>query len=239
MCRRFMNLQMRLILEKQDEMRLIEAELADRDEVDGAHCSRHSAYGTIPRKLMSRHRKDLNEDRDRRELFKRAETVFKEYAALLAAVNKLMVLDKPTWYEWKNVERFISTAKPTVHRESKWVASRDDLVSLRGTRAHGRLDATLESIILRCSSYFKPFKGLSSWIAANVRARKAAGISVSAFLSIFVPVLLIAPIYALSVVGQNLGQSIGVVVVFVVAFASVIAAGTPAKTNEVWNASAA
>jgi hypothetical protein len=65
--------------------------------------------------LFTRHRRDSKERLDRRDLFDRAEKVYKEYVELLTAANQMMNLEKPAPIEWKSVHRYISGTKPVVH----------------------------------------------------------------------------------------------------------------------------
>lgn len=46
-------------------------------------------------KLFTRHRRNEQEAKERKELFEKAERVFKEYTALLVASNQLSKMDKP------------------------------------------------------------------------------------------------------------------------------------------------
>lgn len=76
--RRFSQLQARLILEKQDELREMEEELADLDYADQEKEPRDSKKGRLNR----RHRSDPAEAKARQELFQRIEKKYIEYCKM-------------------------------------------------------------------------------------------------------------------------------------------------------------
>ncbi len=114
MFRRFRHFSARLILEKQDDIRIIETELRELDEAD----SSPTPDGKPSRKWKTRHRQDRREAEKRRKLFARAEKAYKEYADLLAAAQQLATLGAPRKYDSENVFKFVKEANPVVRRVS-------------------------------------------------------------------------------------------------------------------------
>lgn len=247
-CRGYKHLQARLILEKQDEMRLIEEELRDMDLMDQEATPKRNRDGKevmASGPLYTRHRRNAVEAAARKEFFSRAERVYKDYAELVTAANQLTTLEKPAHYEWKNVSRFITDAKPVVEREAGWIGWRKDLVTIRGAREHAYFDAIMETIInhVKSSRWLKrllnPPATMQKWLAANASAEKAASITNMVFLSILVPLLFVVPIYVLTMVQHHIGPSIAVLIAFTIAFTFVLVGGTPAKAHEIWSCAAA
>lgn len=132
----------------------------------------------------------------------------------------------------------MKATKPIVWREAEWITHKDDLVTLRPVRPHGRLDAYLETILTKRTHYFNQPKTMQTWLAANARAEKAAKITTSIFLGVLVPAVLIIPIYVLSQIGQHIGPGLGVLVVSALSFIVILAIGTTAKSHEIWSVTA-
>ena len=234
--RRFKYLQSRLILEKQEELRLLDEELRDMD-LEVAQDEPHNAEAAS--KLNTRHRRNPEEAHSRSEYFEKAERLYKEYAALLGASRQMMALEKPAFHERKSVRHFISATKPVVQREAAWLEDPADLVTLRGVRPHATFNALLEAILTRAKHYLNPPRTIETWLAANVTAEKISNRVISLFLIVSVPTIFFAPIYILTVVAHNIGKGIAVLVVFALLFIFVLAIGTTAKSHEIWNSAAA
>ena len=159
MFRGFRPLQVRLILEKQDELRLLETELREMEEEDRA---KYKLDEKRPRRLCTRQRADEEEEKARKELFEKIEKVFHEYgelrwgtensmsradfraADLMIKVRQLTAFEAPEQYEYKAVRQYVVDTKPLVIRELDWIKVDNDIVSLRGPKEHGQLGAALE-----------------------------------------------------------------------------------------------
>lgn len=236
MFRKYSTVQARLLLEKQDEVRMLEYELDDLD---------HADLLTEPQRLCSRRRRDEVDAKARRELMERLEKAFREYASLLMITRKLNSLQPPLSYEWKSVSNFMDNVKPVVRREAEWIENRSDLVTLRASSGQGRLAAWFELLLnrahltVRTSGILRkvtPAKSdpvtMHSWLESMYTTRQRLGFLVSASSSmallIITPVMFAIPIYLLSVVGHDLGTSIGILIAFMLAFTVIIYGWTQA-----------
>lgn len=132
----------------------------------------------------------------------------------------------------------MEATKPIVLREAEWITHKEDLVTLRPMRPHGKLDAFLEVYINRWTYRSNQPKTMQKWLAGNARAEKAAKAASSALLGALVPAVLIIPIYVLSQIGQDIGPGLAVLVVSALVFIVVLAIGTTAKTHEIWSVTA-
>lgn len=93
--RRFSQLQARLLLEKQDEIRQIEEDLLEMDEKDRDEdpiVRGDNGERLRQGKLFTRYRRNQEEREKREAFFKKAETAYKEYAALVVAANQVSSL---------------------------------------------------------------------------------------------------------------------------------------------------
>lgn len=235
MFRRFSHLQVRLLLEKQAQMEAIEEDLHQMDMADKEDTQRQEEKKEGSGKLFTRNRRDPKEAAERRKLFVRLETTFKEYAELLDVAHKLATLEKPATYEWKSVRRFLSTAKPVVKREEEYIDWKEDLVTLRGEREHAVLGAIVEMFInyVKRANWLNPPQTMQKWLAANTFSEKVASVFISIFLLLLIPLLFVVPIYALHMIGNHIGKSIGVLIGFAVGFTCFLRASTVAKPHEV------
>lgn len=150
--RRFGYLQSRLLLEKQDVLRVLEKELNDYDEEDRA---------------QSDTRKSDIQPNPREELLGKIEHAFNSYgkmcssgpiqikvaladnvpAALLTSSQQLMASNRPSASEYRNVCRYISQNKPLVRQELEYIWHKEDLVTLRPGRDHAWLDRSIEHFL--------------------------------------------------------------------------------------------
>jgi hypothetical protein len=269
MFRRFSRIQARLILEKQDEMRILEERLHDMDLDD---LSKEPREPNRPRRrLFTRHRQDKDEAAARQLLMGDLERTYLEYERLLSAAHRLNTMNKPAPYEWKSVKKYIERTKPIVQRESDYIKLYPDLVSLRGASEHAHLSAFVERVFNQIKSWRNPnIKqqdrnketgiwsvkhmekkdpmddssnkekfSLSEWQKGNSLAEKWARMLVSTMLLLLVPVFFVIPIYALTRIGNNIGNSIGVLVAFALSFTVVLQSVTSAGHHEVLGITAA
>ncbi|SMR57459.1 unnamed protein product [Zymoseptoria tritici ST99CH_3D1] len=256
--RQFSELQARLILEKQDEMREIEDDLYYFDRDDWLKPGEEGDYALKPDRLTRRHRVDPVEQEQRQKMMELAERKFKEYAALLEAARSMASYEKPASYEIKNVLGFVLGTKPVRPAEFRWITEEKDLVTLRAARQHAAIGSGVEWILNNIRSQWAELaarfkirrthdaptaetsaKSQGQWIKENARSAQLASWFVAAVLLLCVPVFFVVPILALSKIGGNLGQSIGVLIAFALAFTLLLDLGTPAKPHEVLSCSAA
>ncbi|KAK5683304.1 hypothetical protein LTS10_004835 [Elasticomyces elasticus] len=130
--RRFGYLQSRLLLDKQDELRLLEKQLDDMDNAE-----------TDPAGLISRNGQGLL----RTELLVQIETKFRDYASLLGTAHKLMGFNRPSDSEHKSVLNHIFNVEPVHDTEVHYIYCKEDLVTLRPGRESAWLDRTIEKAL--------------------------------------------------------------------------------------------
>ena len=150
--RRFGYLQSRLLLEKQDVLRVLEDRLNKYDEEDRAESNTRDL--------------DLEpgEPNLREALLAEIETAFNAYgknafpigiltyntdtdgrsATILTSSQQLMAANRPSTSEYRSVCRYIEQNKPLVPKELEYIKHKDDLVTLRPGRDHAWLDRSIE-----------------------------------------------------------------------------------------------
>lgn len=148
--RRFGYLQSRLLLEKQDVLRVLENRLNEYDDDHIAHSNTRS----------------LRSDRlkPREELLREVEQAFNSYgkarmyygadgetdtrpATLVASSQQLMASNRPSASEWRSVYTYINHNKPLVNEELEYIQYKDDLITLRPGRDHAWLDNSIERVL--------------------------------------------------------------------------------------------
>lgn len=157
--RRFGYLQCRLLLAKQDDLRLLETKLDRLDEVEARN---------DPESLMTREVLEEDEAKPQAELLGQIERKFCEYctfshqilistpltvatANLLISAQALTSLNKPSSGEYKSVEAFINNVKPCHDAEHSFIYRKEDLVTLRPGREHAWLDSSVERLLTICN----------------------------------------------------------------------------------------
>ncbi|KAI9660419.1 MAG: hypothetical protein M1821_009769 [Bathelium mastoideum] len=165
MFRRFSSVQARLILEKQDDMRILEEKL---HEMDADDLAKESSDGDKPRRrLFRRYRADKEEAEARENLLRELENKYLEYERLLSAAHRLNTLPRPATYEWKSVVNYVREAKPVIEKESDYIHNQRDLVSVRGASEHAHLGALIER-------FFNQVKNWKSRKPEEQKSRSAA-----------------------------------------------------------------
>ncbi|KAH7348546.1 hypothetical protein BKA65DRAFT_398312, partial [Rhexocercosporidium sp. MPI-PUGE-AT-0058] len=136
--RRFAYLQSRLLLHKQDELRVLEDELDRMDIVD----ARRS-----PNVLMSRELDDATVGK-RKELLSTIETKFNEYSTLLVKARDITGFACPRSRDYQSVRTFFDKGTPVVDLES-YIYHEEDILTLNG-RASAWLDTAVEDLLGKC-----------------------------------------------------------------------------------------
>ncbi|MCJ1383050.1 hypothetical protein MMC17_006163 [Xylographa soralifera] len=124
--RRFGTLHSRLLLHKQDQLRVLETTIEQMDAED---------HRTVDarRYLMSREWNDRRVDDAmamRKRVLEDVEQKLLEYGKLLLQTRQILALTKPSSYDVQNVWNYIGNEKPFVEAESLYILMKDDLVSL-------------------------------------------------------------------------------------------------------------
>ncbi|KAF2230151.1 hypothetical protein EV356DRAFT_509326 [Viridothelium virens] len=236
--RRFRHLQARLILEKQDQIRQLEEEIRWYDSEDKAK----DLHEPSPRRIETRYRHDIDEAKNRLELFDRAEREFIEYERLLSAAHHLATLERPFEYEYKNVLEHILTTKPVTKPEVAYIDDLKDLITLRRPGAHAHIGGLVELALNHIKIATQKNGGnvtMQKWVEENGESERLAGKFIATVMFLLVPPLFVVPIYALSEVGNNIGKSIGILVAFALTFTGLLLLEGSAKQHEVLSSSAA
>ena len=160
--RRFGYVQARLLLEKQEQLRLLEEKL---DKLDKQHTTDEEDAEALCTMDID---PEFKADRD--DLMAKVERAFNEYgkncptnsqtnlsyplADLLLKAQSMIALGKPTSSEYRSVENYIDNEKPLVPDEAKSYYCKEDLISLRPGREHAWLDATIETTLRRFNCNF-------------------------------------------------------------------------------------
>jgi len=242
--RRFGYLQSRLLLEKQDDLRRLEEEL---DRLDRKDVRKN---GQI---LMTRH--SLGEDyfKSRQELMENIEKKYNEYSALLASAQTLTALNKPTSWEHRSVQAWMTNVQPVFEEDASFLDHKEDLVTLRPGREHAWLDASVEKMLqwFNCRLVEYLFRSKTTRMKTDgsggevYYTRERIERLVVAIIVAMILALLIVPIYLLYhlVDGTQTQRTnaicIGILLIFTLLFSACLSLFTKAKRHEILAAAAA
>lgn len=151
--RRFGYLQSRILLQRQDELRVLEEQLEKLDEDD---------YYNNPHRLQ---RRELQGE-TRTKLLEEIESKFCQYgmrypfslgyrrgttdacpATVLEAAQRLMGFNKPSHGDQRSACNYIWGNKPIDPRESAYFQCKEDLITLKAGREHAWLDTVIEAAL--------------------------------------------------------------------------------------------
>jgi hypothetical protein len=153
--RRFGFIQSRLLLNTQDELRVLEQALERLDRREAKKDIRYPRIRNLPEEQMG----------PRTKLLKLIENKFCSYgkflseiatpgsltlANLLDAAQKMVALHRPSKGDYRSVQNFMGNRTPLINEhEASWVKHEEDLVTLRAGREHAWLDTGIEKL-LKC-----------------------------------------------------------------------------------------
>ncbi|MCJ1475224.1 hypothetical protein MMC13_003885 [Lambiella insularis] len=145
--RRFGWVHTRLLLNKQDELRVLESDLRAMDKLDGDNAS--------SRKYLQSRTKDnarqLPPGRiSRQQLLDTLEKKTLEYGQLLLQAQQLLSLNRPADRDHQSVINFLENDFPLFEKETSFVYEKEDLVTLRPGRETAFLDAFVERMLKVC-----------------------------------------------------------------------------------------
>ena len=158
--RRFGYLQARILLYKQDELRVSERQLDHLDSVDAKN---------RPNKLRSRERDDADNE-DRRKLILKITDLWKEYgmyrrlyeerllsflplAELLKTARELASFNRPPSRDYGSVTHHFNHTDPLCNPES-YIYHKEDIITLKPGRETAWLDTIVEKTLQRFHSSF-------------------------------------------------------------------------------------
>lgn len=141
--RRFGFIHARLLLQKQDELRLMEKELDDMDMRDLLNNTR-----TIKCRTRDINRTDNPAGKEtRQQLLARMEDTVLKYDALLLNAQQLASSNRPPAHDYNSVANFVRYKKPLLQGDDDFIYCKEDLITLRPGREHAWLDRAVEKFI--------------------------------------------------------------------------------------------
>ncbi|KAL9120681.1 MAG: hypothetical protein Q9187_002766 [Circinaria calcarea] len=154
--RRFGYLHSRLLLYKQDELRELEDDLQNLDDLD------FNGDRATQRCLKSREEDDGREERPhveaRKSLFSRIEKKALEYGALLQQAHQLIAMNKPPNRDYNSVCNFMTAKRPLLAKDAAFIKEKEDLITLRPGRETSFVDAFVERMLQTCP--YKPIQNV-------------------------------------------------------------------------------
>ncbi|KAL8717668.1 MAG: hypothetical protein Q9225_005105 [Loekoesia sp. 1 TL-2023] len=235
----------RLLLNKQSEIRQMQADLEAMDRTD-------ELKGEI-RYLLSRE-EDIERDPQtisykwmgtRPQLMQSLEKKILEYSELLLKANQLKGLEKPSSRDYRSVLRYMEKKDDQLCQgEMSWIYEKEDLVTLRPDREHAWLDGILERILKLCRGRIvKETRARTGDPSVHYYDRRRISKCVTMIITILILVLLMVPIWLLyhSAIHRRITRTTDTVVLilaFTLIFSAALSAFTKAKRHEIVAASA-
>jgi hypothetical protein len=139
--RRFGFLHARLLLQKQDELRIMEAELDRMDNRD-----KLNNINALKCRIDDIKRQDQVEE-TRQSLLSRVENTILRYDQLLLNAQQLAAANRPPERDYNSVANFVDHKKPLCRGDDDFIYNKEDLITLRPGRESAWLDATVERIL--------------------------------------------------------------------------------------------
>lgn len=139
--RRFGFLHARLLLQRQDELRIMEEELDRMDQRDKLQNIRM---------LQCRIDDDLRTDQageTRKSLLSRIEDAILKYDQLLLNAQQLVAANRPPQRDYNSVANFVRHKKPLIQGDDDFIYNKEDLITLRPGRESAWLDAFVEKML--------------------------------------------------------------------------------------------
>ncbi|KAF7921887.1 uncharacterized protein EAE97_011178 [Botrytis byssoidea] len=242
--RRFGFLQTRLLLNKQDELRALEARLDHKDRYYGKY---------EPAMLYSQERFNITDD-DNRNLLAEIEKKFNEYGQLLTHARTLASFDKPRESDRLRLRDY-SDSNPLCYRDSEWLLRKDDHITLKPTRDNTWLDTVIEQIpqyfpcrltrYIFCTTVLRQKTNPETtkiFLSDPDRVNAIASlVLLTTVLALFViPVCILWYLCQMSILSPaNIGTILAILLPFTFIFSVVISLFTRAKRHEVLATAAA
>lgn len=139
--RRFGFLHARLLLQRQDELRIMEEELDRMDQRDKLQNKRM---------LQCRIDDDIRTDQveeTRKLLLSRIEDAILKYDQLLLSAQQLVAANRPPQRDYNSVANFVRHKKPLMQGDDDFIYNKEDLITLRPGRESAWLDAFVEKML--------------------------------------------------------------------------------------------
>jgi len=247
--RRFGFLHARLLLQKQDELRIMEEELDRMDHRDKLNNTK-----ALQCRVEDVERQDQVRE-TRQALLSRVEDTILKYDELLLNAQQLAAANKPPERDYNSVANFMHYKKPLLQGDDNFIYNKEDLVTLRPGRESAWLDATVEKILKLFPRTAVKYVFCSKETAAKtidddlfLPTKARVDRLVSFLIMIMVLALLVVPVYALYHVGSSFTKAnantsnaicMGILLVATLLFSAALALFTKAKRHELLGAAAA
>ncbi|PMD53446.1 uncharacterized protein K444DRAFT_571426 [Hyaloscypha bicolor E] len=140
--RRFGFLHARLLLQKQDELRIMEEELDQMDQRDKVHNTK-----ALQCRMEDVERQDRVVGETRQALLSRIENTILIYDELLLKAQQLAASNRPPERDYNSVANFVHDKKPLMQGDDDFIYHKGDLITLRPRRGRAWLDAAVEKIL--------------------------------------------------------------------------------------------
>jgi len=138
--RRFGFIHARLLLQKQDELRIMEAELDRMDKRD-----RFNNVEALQCRMTDESRTQDGESR--KALLSRLQETVLVYDELLLKAQQLAASNRPPQRDYNSVANFVRHKKPLVEGDDDFIYRKEDLITLRPGRESAWLDAAVEKLL--------------------------------------------------------------------------------------------
>ncbi|KAF2117750.1 hypothetical protein BDV96DRAFT_685420 [Lophiotrema nucula] len=251
--RRFGNLQSRLLLEKQSLLTQLEKEIDDLDwdifeeNPDILRCD-------ATEEIVNSDPAIAETVQEHRKLLMKAEESFREYAALMTAVQQMRCFEPPTERDYISIRRYLHNTKPLMDAEMDSFRAKHDLVALRPPTEPDYLEHKIIQFLsvlgAKCQQIFlmrqRPFTRIIGNGTYGLFGRTSSVANIAtAIVAFFMTVLLVLPVLICYILVVNVGGSkgysacIGVLFLFTLIFSYAMAFYSKAKRHEVLAATAA
>ncbi|MCJ1392225.1 hypothetical protein MMC18_005092 [Xylographa bjoerkii] len=246
--RRFGFLHARLLLNKQDELRVLERDLRELDHAD-------SLDEETQIFLRVRTKDEKRDPRpgypSRKALFTVIEQKALEYGRLLLQAQQLAALNRPADRDQRSVQTLLENENPLGTKESTFIYEKEDLVTLRPGREAAFLDAFVEKMLK--TRLCKPVSGLFCSEETKAKSknpdihyftRERINAFVTFIITGFILIVLVVPIWALYHITVSLNTAatsptcIGVLLVSTLIFSAILSLFTKARRHEILAAAA-
>ncbi|KAM3066685.1 hypothetical protein ACMFMG_002395 [Clarireedia jacksonii] len=249
---RFGYLHARLLLTRQYEIRQLEAELDEMDQLDeNEEDKRRARSRKFDVKLEQQELKDKPNTRTRTIILEEIENKLKSYDSLLLRSRALSNMNRPSERDYRSVEGYMHDKKPLIDEEQSFIYEKSDLVTLREGREGAYLDKMTEKFLqtFHCAflqSIFCTPADRQKTTDPNLHyySKPRKDVFVTSLLVLILLLLLILPVFILYrlTAHHNLDitytVSIGVLLVFTLIFSAVLSLFTQARRHEIFGAAA-
>ncbi|OCK73232.1 hypothetical protein K432DRAFT_449138 [Lepidopterella palustris CBS 459.81] len=244
----FAYLHSRVLLELQDELVVLESNLADLDE---DHAEIDDGRRLKSRAIDLRQSRKEGVECERRSMIATIRNKLVNYDEILVKARELNAFQRPSSRDYRSVRNWFWSEGALVEAEEEFIRRKEDIISLRIGREWAGFDGLVERLLrkVECRLIRKIFrtpelraksKDKDIYYYSASRIEKFVGI----IITIVIFILLVSPVvamYRLTSIGKRNSTfaAIGVLVVFTMLFSASMSLMTKARRHELFAASAA